>query len=801
MNVNEFNELIKNIVYLDGATGSELSKRGMPAGVCPEKWIMDNSDIMYQLQTEYFDAGSNIILAPTFTANRIKLAEYGLQDDIVNINKTLAGISLKVRDDYRKNHPDSKVFVAADMTMTGVQLIPVGNYDFEDLVNVYKEQVSILLETDIDLFIIETMTSLQETRAALIAVKELCNLPVLCSLTFQDDGKTMYGNDAVTSVGVLQSLGADAIGANCSVGPDKLIEIIKQMSEIANVPIIAKPNAGMPQLDENNNTVYTLGPELFSIYMQDIIDAGASIIGGCCGTTPEHISELNKLTKSNNKKPSIIRNKKRYISSERTTLLFDIDSPFMIVGERINPTGKKALQEELRNGSLNIIRNFAEEQEQCGASLLDINVGMGGIDEKTMMMEAINEVTMVTNLPLVLDSSSVDVLENALRRYPGRALVNSVSLESVKINDLLPIVKKYGAMFILLPLSDAGLPKDLNEKKHIINTIFDKALSLGFDKNDIVVDGLVTTVGANPKAALETLETINYCKNILGLPTICGLSNISFGLPERVNINSSFLNLAIKEGLTMAIMNPSQKQLVTGALATDMLLNKQNSDLRYINYVNQEKNEEIIKDLVYKCVLIGDKKQIIDYTKDRLSNGIKAGDILNSSLLPAINEVGKLFEKGKYFLPQLIKSAEAMKTAIEYLEPLLQEQNNSGRKIVIVIATVKGDIHDIGKNLVALMLKNYGFDVIDLGKDVPSSDIINVAKEKNADVIALSALMTTTMVEMKNVIDMVHSAGLKAKVIVGGAVITQDYADLIGADGYSKDAQDAVSLVSRLTNS
>ncbi|MBQ7588610.1 MAG: homocysteine S-methyltransferase family protein [Lachnospiraceae bacterium] len=837
MTLEEFRQLSRDIIYLDGATGTNLMKRGMPRGVCPETWILENREIMTGLQLEYFEAGTNIVLAPTFTANRLKLMEYGLEDRIGEINRELVGVSKEARDRFLISNPSAKAYVAADLTMTGRQLKPMGTLDFEELVDIYKEQLKYITEAGVDVITVETMTSLQETRAALIAARETCDLPVLCSLTFEENGRTLFGTDGVTAVSVLESLGASAVGANCSTGPDRMTEVIKAMSGLADIPIIAKPNAGMPALDNEGNTVYNVGPDEFADQMLQLVESGASIIGGCCGTTPDHIRALRKITGALKPVPHKREENVRFLSSEKSTVCFDTGSKFMIVGERINPTGKKKLQEELRSGSFDMVHDFALSQEENGASLLDINVGMSGINELETMLTAIEEVTTHVSLPLVIDSSHTDVIEQALRRYPGRALINSISYEKVKFDGLLPIAKKYGAMFILLPLSDDGLPKSLEEKKQIIDKILKRADELGISRNDIIVDGLVATVGANKKAALETLETIRYCREELSLPTIVGLSNISFGLPERANVNSAFLNLAIQNGLTMAISNPSQHQLVAGALATDMLLNKEGADLRYIEYINflKEKYPDMAamgtialktdsaqvgpgnkatdrnsssekdgtgtkqkEDAVKKAVITGNRNGITDHVKEELDRGRKAQSILDDSLLPGINEVGALFESGRYFLPQLIASAEAMRTAIDYMEPYLKNDGEKEEKARIVIATVKGDIHDIGKNLVALMLKNYGFRVYDLGKDVSREEIIAKAREVDADIIALSALMTTTMQEMREVIRCARKEGLRARVMIGGAVITQDYADEINAEGYSRDAQEAVKLAERL---
>lgn len=837
MTREEFSTLSKDhILYLDGATGSNLVKAGMPSGVCPEQWILEHRDVMLKLQKDYVQAGTNILYAPTFTANRVKLAEYHLEKNMSAMIHELVAISREAA----ASSPGHTVLVAGDLTMTGEQLKPMGQMELEDLIDIYKEQILSMVDAGVDLLVVETMMSLAETRAALIAAKEVCNLPVIATLTFEADGRTLFGTDAKTAAIVLESLGASAIGANCSTGPAQMESIISDMVTHTRIPVIAKPNAGLPFLDENGNTCYNMEAEEFAEEMEILVNAGATILGGCCGTTPEFIRQIHDRFGTEAKATAARRPEGiRYLTSERITHSFGLEDGFFVVGERINPTGKKALQAQLKEGSFEKVIQFAEEQEACGAKVLDINMGMSGIDEKASMLRALEEVSGVTNLPLSLDSSYVEVLEAALRHYPGRALVNSVSLETEKFEKLLPIVAKYGAMFILLPLSDAGLPKDIDEKKEIIHKIYDRATSLGMHKEDIVVDGLVATVGANPKAALETLETIRYCK-ANGFATICGLSNISFAMPERSFVNTAFLTLAIQAGLTMAIANPSQELLVSCALATDLLLNKEEAALRYIEYAGGvrerreakeaelarklsllesqgaasgqtsnagsveksavEKGPQIneMQDKLKTAVLKGNRNGIVKITKEALESGEKPVELLNQVLLPAINQVGEYFDQGKYFLPQLIASAEAMKNSIELLEPLLQTGSAGGEMPVVVIATVEGDIHDIGKNLVALMLKNHGFHVIDLGKDVPQAKILETAREHHAEFIALSALMTTTMQRMREIVAAAKQEGITAKIIIGGAVITQEYADEIGADGYSKDAADAVKLAKSL---
>ena len=837
MTREEFSTLSKDhILYLDGATGSNLVKAGMPSGVCPEQWILEHRDVMLKLQKDYVQAGTNILYAPTFTANRVKLAEYHLEKNMSAMIHELVAISREAA----ASSPGHTVLVAGDLTMTGEQLKPMGKMELEELIDIYKEQILSMVDAGVDLLVVETMMSLAETRAALIAAKEVCDLPVIATLTFEADGRTLFGTDAKTAAIVLESLGASAIGANCSTGPAQMESIISDMVTHTRIPVIAKPNAGLPFLDENGNTCYNMEAEEFTEEMEVLVNAGAAILGGCCGTTPEFIRQIHDRFGTEAKVTAVRRPEGiRYLTSERITHSFGLEDGFFVVGERINPTGKKALQAQLKEGSFEKVIQFAEEQEACGAKVLDINMGMSGIDEKASMLRALEEVSGVTNLPLSLDSSYVEVLEAALRHYPGRALVNSVSLETEKFEKLLPIVAKYGAMFILLPLSDAGLPKDIDEKKEIIHKIYDRATSLGMHKEDIVIDGLVATVGANPKAALETLETIRYCK-ANGFATICGLSNISFAMPERSFVNTAFLTLAIQAGLTMAIANPSQELLVSCALATDLLLNKEEAALRYIEYAGgvrerrEEKEAELarklsllesqgtangqtsnagsveksavekgpqineMQDKLKTAVLKGNRNGIVKITKEALESGEKPAELLNQVLLPAINQVGEYFDQGKYFLPQLIASAEAMKNSIEVLEPLLQTGSAGEEMPVVVIATVEGDIHDIGKNLVALMLKNHGFHVIDLGKDVPQAKILETARKHHAEFIALSALMTTTMQRMREIVAAAKQEGITAKIIIGGAVITQEYADEIGADGYSKDAADAVKLAKSL---
>jgi len=693
----------------------------------------------------------------------------------------------------------------------------------------------------------------------------------MISLIFDSNCRTLYGTDAKTAVIVLQSMGADAVGINCSVGPDKMHDLVTEMKNYAYVPILVKPNAGIPQL-VNDETVFPMGPDEFAREMKVLALAGANIIGGCCGTTPEHIRQMVKLAGHLPPEPPRIKGHVRALTTEQNTLEISLDKSLLIIGERINPTGKSQLQAQLRQKDMSLVSEMAQEQAALGADILDVNVGMSSVDEKELMLMAMEEALQAGGLPLCIDSSHVSVIEAALRLYPGRALINSISLEKEKFERLIPLAKKYGAMFILLPVSDKGLPKDMEERKEIIAAILKRAYEEGLTGEDIIVDGLVNTVAAYSNAARDTLATISYCRNELGLATVVGLSNISFGMPQRQIINSTFLSLAVSAGLTMAIANPSQDLLIATAMAADLLMAKEDAAIRYIERVNArppvlgdgrmaEKSGQAAADAakvhagssaqtgnnsqtdknaqtgnnaqtgdiqqtdnqrqtdkqqadegllsaadekeahsrsVYNAVVKGNKRNIIQLVDAALAAGISPGELIDKTLIAAINEVGRLYDQQIYFLPQLIAGAEAMKLAMEHLEPMLAKGGQASKKGTVVIATVAGDIHDIGKNLVALMLKNYGYRVIDLGKDVPTDKIIQAAKDEKADIIALSALMTTTMIEMKNVVAKARAEGIKAKIMIGGAVVTEGYAREIGADGYSENAQAAVALADRL---
>lgn len=864
MTRQEFREMTaRGIVFLDGATGTNLQKAGMPVGVCPEQWILEHPEHIMDLQRKFVDAGTNIVYAPTFTGNRIKLAEYGLAEQLREMNIRLVRIS--------KEAVQGRALVAGDMTMTGQQLYPMGKLTFEELVDVYKEQARALEEGGADLYVVETMMSLAECRAAVLAIRETNDLPVMVTMTFEEDGRSLYGTPPECVPVVLQGMGVDAIGVNCSTGPEAMARVVAKMYAVSNLPVIAKPNDGLPELI-GGETIYRTTPEEFAAEAKALVRAGARIVGGCCGTTPEHIKALCDAVSGMELLP-VRTEKRRILSSERRIYEIIPNETFGVIGERINPTGKKKLQEELRAGSLKLVRQMAKEQDKNGASVLDVNMGTNGIDEKQMMLNAIYEISGVTDLPLCIDSSFPEVIEAALRIYPGRALINSISFETEKFRELIPVARKYGAMFIFLPVSDEGIPKTIGEKHRIIREGVEKAAAAGIDRENIVVDALVGTIGADKNAALSCKATFEFCAGEMNLPTVCGLSNISFGLPDRMYVNTAFLTMAVTSGLTLAIANPQQDMLMNAAFAANMLMNRPGSDLGYIQRMKQfdakEKEKKDAQEALvaraeeacraaeevfaaaqnafrpgknkgarkssaaapaapkgteekkktaaaapeksaggtgvppllqeeYQSVLDGERDSIIAVTKKTLAEGARPDDIINGALIPAINKVGDLFNAKEYFLPQLIASANAMQDAIAYLEPMLEKKGGTEAPATIVIATVEGDVHDIGKNLVVLMLKNYGYNVIDLGKDVPAETIVDAAIQNDAAVIGLSALMTTTMMRMKDVISLAKEKNYPGKIIIGGAAVTQSFADEIGADGYSEDAAACVVLVGRL---
>ena len=791
---NKIKLLNNKVVILDGATGTELQKRGMLAGASPEIWCIQNPEVISAIHADYQKAGAEIVYTSTFGANTIKLKSYG-NYNVGEVNKKLALITKKA--------VKGKALVAGGIGPTGKFVEPFGPLKFKEAVEIFKEQIKGLLAARVDLFIIETMMDIQEARAALIAVKELTDKFTMVTMTYESDGRTLNGTDSLTAMNILQSLGADAVGCNCSTGPSQMLKLIKVMKPYARVPLIAKPNAGMPKLVKGEAS-FDMSPKEFASFAKQLVSAGVSLLGGCCGTTPEHIRRV-KSEVSGLKPVALSKKRVSLLSSARRSVVLRGKKSFTIIGEEINPTGKKLLQKELHQGKTFLIRHLAREQEKAGASLLDVNVGAAGIDEVKTLKNVINMLSVNSSLPLVIDSSNVEAVEVALRIYPGRALINSISGEKGKLKKLLALAAKYGAMFILLPLKGKSLPKTFGQRKKIISDILKQAKKYGFSKNDIIIDALALAVSSQPKAAIETLKTISWISKNLKCNSVIGLSNISFGLPKRTLVNATFLTLAKKAGLTLAIAHSSKLKAKYSKVAENLLLGKDKDAKAFLTYLSkaQKDKKEVgvvlsVEDKVSQAIIGGNREDIKGFIKEAISSGCKASTLVHKIMIPAIERVGELFDKKEYFLPQLIASAEAMKMAFKELQPYLGNDDlGRGKKTVVLLATVKGDIHDIGKNIVALMLKNHGFNIVDLGKDVSAEKIIREIKQHKSPIIGLSSLMTSTMVNIKEVIDKAKEEGLNCRFIVGGAVVTRSFARSLGAE-YASDSIEAVRVVKKL---
>ncbi|MGB4549209.1 MAG: homocysteine S-methyltransferase family protein [Syntrophales bacterium] len=789
------NILKRRILVLDGATGTELQKRGMPGGVCPELWCLENPTVIQEVQNEYRAAGSDIVYTCTFGGNRFKLAEFKA-GNVREVNRDLARISRKVLG--------PKTLMAGDIGPTGQFVKPFGNLDFDEAVEVFKEQARGLIDGGVDLIVIETMMDIQEARAALIAVREISDLFTVVTMTFEKDGRTLNGTDPRTALITLQTLGADAVGCNCSTGPADMISFVKAMKPFATVPLVAKPNAGLPRL-AGGRTVFDMDAGEFASYAGRFASAGVNLVGGCCGTTPRHIRQLRERIGGARTIPPL-RSSISALTSARRSLVLEEEGPLAVIGEGINPTGRKALQDELRQRKTSLIRRLAREQEECGADLLDVNVGVPAIDEAETMGDVVNLLAVATDLPLVIDSAKPEAIEAALRIYPGRALVNSIPGEKERMEKLLPLAAKYGAMFILLPLAEREIPETAARRIEIIKSTYNRARSFGFTKEDILIDGMVMTAASNPRAPEETLKTIEWVSRRFKGAALIGLSNVSFGMPERRWLNATFLAMAAAKGLRAAIANPAREELMAVKMASDVLTRRDRDGANYIARFSgpAERREpggpagETPLEKVTRAVLEGNRDDINGFVDAAMAAGTNASGLVQDTMVPAIVLVGELFGRKEYFLPQLIASAETMKKAMEHLEPHLREGRSTRKgKGPILLATVQGDIHDIGKNIVALMLRNHGFQVIDLGKDVTADAVLKAVRRYKAPVVGLSALMTTTMLRMPEVIRLARERGVACRFILGGAVVTRAFAESLGA-AFARDGVEAVKTIERM---
>lgn len=794
--VVELREKIKSeILIFDGAMGTMLQKKGLKLGENPERFNIEKADKLFEVHKAYVDAGADFITTNTFGANEKKVKETGYSvEEIVTSAINIA----------REAIGNKEVYIAHDIGPIGEMLEPMGTLSFDEAYNIFKRQMIAGEKAGADIILIETMTNLYEAKAAVLAAKENTNLPVIVSMTFEENKRTFTGCKASSMVLTLEGLGVDALGVNCSLGPDQLVDVVKEIEQWTNLPIIVQANAGLPDI-EDGEAIYNIDEEEFAKGAMAFVECGASIIGGCCGTTPEYISEIKSCLKGIEKKTRSNKIQNALCSPSNVVKIDGV----RVVGERINPTGKKLFKEALINEDMDYILNQAIEQVEAGANILDVNVGLPKIDEEKMMIKTIKEIQAVLDVPLQIDSTRADVIERALRYYDGKALVNSVNGEDEVLDKILPIVKKYGAGVIGLTLDEKGIPKKAEERVAIAEKIINRALEYGIRKENIYIDCLVLTASAQQAEVKETLKAVTLVKEKFGVKTLLGVSNISFGLPNRKLINESFLTLALGAGLDLPIMNPNMSGMMDVIRSFKVLSNEDKDSENFINVyggdqsvtksdINKkaDNNEELdLKTIVIKG--LKDKSSIV--TQNLLDTGIKELDIVNQYLIPALDIVGSKYEKGEIFLPQLIRSAETVKGAFEVLrENLIKSGANDISKGKLILATVKGDIHDIGKNIVKVILENYGYEVVDLGKDVPIETVVTKAREENVKLIGLSALMTTTLVSMEETIKALRDSDLETTIFVGGAVLTQDYADMIGADLYAKDAKEAVEIAKKV---
>ncbi len=786
------------IHIFDGAIGTMLQNAGLLPGECPELVNVERPEMIRQVHAAYAEAGSTIIETNTFGASRLKLVHYGLQDRVKEIN--MAAVA-RVREAV-----GSRAKIAGSMGPTGRFIKPLGDLDFEDAYDAYYEQAQALAAAGADYIIIETSIDIQEMRAALLATREACTLPVICQLSYSEDGRTVTGTDPQTAAITLDALGADIIGINCSLGPEQLVPLVKILAENTDKPISVQPNAGMPHL-ENGRTVFPMSPADFGQWAPRLIAAGATYIGGCCGTTPAHIAAIAAAARECAEPVRAPLPRRLRLTSRSKTICIDKELPTVLIGERINPTGRKKLAAELREGSFLSVKKEAIDQVKAGAHLLDVNMGVGGIDQTAAMKQAITEIAQLTDAPLAIDTSDAASLEAGLRAYPGRALINSVSFEAERLASFLPLARKYGAAILCLPITEKGVPQTAEERCAAIAGILEAARTAGLQPGDFLLDGLVMTVAADAQACAETLRTLQLYRERFGYPATMGLSNISYGLPNRPLINSTFFAMCLAAGLDAPIMNPYDEAMQHTLLASAALLghdpngraySQNDANLSVPKKAATAKVSTLDALAAIKAAVIDGEKDVIPSLVERaVSEGHSTQEITEKSLTAAMNEIGVDFGAGRVFLPQVLLSAEAMRAAFLKLKEMFPAQK-APEEGTVVIATVKGDVHDLGKNIVAALLENSGFQLIDLGKDVAAETIVRAAIENEADIVGLCALMTTTMIQIDEVIRQLREAGSSAQVMVGGAALTQEYADAAGADAYAPDGVAAVRLAKKM---
>ncbi len=782
MNIRDF--IKNNIVYLDGGMGTLLQKSGLQPGELPERWNISHPEVIKEIHKSYYDSGSNIVNTNTFGANSLKFGTDELSEIIYH--------AVKNADEARKaSSGKQEKFIALDVGPTGKLLKPLGDLDFEDAVKAFAEVISLGVKYGVDLITIETMNDSYETKAAVLAAKENSDLPIIVTNAYGENGRLMTGADPAVMATMLEGMGVDAIGANCSLGPKQLMGVMDELLKYCSVPVAFKPNAGLPKSD-GKVTYYDVDAEEFAQDIKLAVSNGVRIVGGCCGTTPEYIKKVCELTRDI--RPKEIEKKTYSVCTSYNKAVFFGEKPILI-GERINPTGKKRFKQALLENDIGYILQEAVNQQAKGVHVLDVNVGLPGIDEAQMLTNSVCELQCVTDLPLQIDSSDPVAMESALRRYNGKAMINSVNGKEENLNAIFPLVKKYGGFVVALTLDEKGIPSTVDGRMKIARKILLTAALYGINKKDIIFDPLAMTVSADKMSAVTTLETVKKITEQLGCNTSLGVSNVSFGLPSRDLVNAAFFTTAMENGLSAAIMNPYSERMMEAYYSFNVVKGLDENCMDFINFASRQEVQPTAKQesslTLKEAIEKGLKEKANEITTAMLGNSAPL-DIVNTHVIPALDNVGKRFEEKKLFLPQLLMSAEAAKASFEVIKATMSADGSSVKKGSIVIATVHGDIHDIGKNIVKLLLENYGYNVIDLGKNVPPETVLRAVTDNHAPLVGLSALMTTTVPAMEETVKLIKENAPWCKTVVGGAVLTQDYADKIGADKYAADAMETV---------
>ena len=785
----------KELLFFDGGMGTLLQEKGLRPGELPEVWNLEHTEEIVDIHRRYFEAGSDIVLTNTFGANALKFhsGDYDLEDII-----TAAVVSAK-EGAYLGVHDDREVYVAMDIGPTGKLLKPLGDLDFETALAAFGEAARYGEAAGADLIHIETMSDMYEMKAAVLGAKENTSLPVFATMIFDEKGKLLTGGDVAAAVAMLEGLRVDALGINCGLGPEQMLPILEEIMKYTSLPVIVKPNAGLPR-QRDGRTVYDVAPEKFAASMRRIVEMGACAIGGCCGTSPAHIRQMTGLCRGMEAGLPVRKTDTIVSSYGRAVVLGE--KP-VIIGERINPTGKKKFRQALKDHDMDYILKEAVAQQEQGAHILDVNVGLPDIDETAMMKEVIGELQSITSLPLQIDTVEPSAMEAAMRMYNGKPMINSVNGKQESMDQVFPLVKKYGGVVVGLTLDEAGIPADAEGRAKIAGKIIAEAAKYGILPKDIVIDVLAMTVSSDPEGAKTTLEALRLVRERYGVRTVLGVSNISFGLPCRPAINAHFYTMALQSGLTAGIINPASEEMRKSYYAYCALMGYDSNCEDYIREFGNARADQsaspVASSLTLKDAIEKGLKEDASALTRELVKEREPLEIIDSELIPALDQVGKGFEQGTVFLPQLLMSADAAKNAFAVLRDKLEESGSSAKKKEkIILATVKGDIHDIGKNIVKVLLENYSFDVIDMGKDVPPEDIVRRALDEDVRLVGLSALMTTTVGSMEETIRQLREEKPDCKVMVGGAVLNQEYADMIGADFYGKDAMQSVYYAQRL---